>query len=361
VTVAFLLFPPVSSVMVVMWKDPMMAGALVLATALIVSTRRAVRLAGLALMVVATGVRFNALAATFAIVVMLFEWQDFAGSVWRKRLLRYGAAFAVWLAVTGAAFGINTLLTDRETHFWHTTLVDDIVGTLYYVDGERTDTSLRRALAGTRLRVDRDIHQTLRRAYRSDGMLELVLGDGRVFDLPLADIEPPPPELRAALVRAWKTIVFANVAAFLRYRLDRFRVVLGMTTDGETAWDQPIIVTHDYQDKAMLTEFGVPAKTSSLQSTIDGALTWFSHTPLFRPCVYFFAALALLVMARRHKLAAALLLSGLGMELSLYFLAHSMDYRYSHWMICTTLLAAILLFVDRRRRLHAVDLGAQDR
>nr|MBA3503805.1 hypothetical protein [Deltaproteobacteria bacterium] len=37
VAVAFLLFPPVMSVMVVMWKDPMMAGALMLSAALLLS------------------------------------------------------------------------------------------------------------------------------------------------------------------------------------------------------------------------------------------------------------------------------------------------------------------------------------
>lgn len=357
IAVAVLLFPPISAVMVVMWKDPMMAGALLLSAALITSERRGVRLVALALALVATGVRFNGLAATFAIIVLLFEWLPPRQRVWQQRLARYGCAVAVWIAVTAASFGVHAVLTDRETHFFHTQLVDDVVGTLRFVDTTRSDSSLRRALAGTNLRVRYNIHETLRQAYRSDAGLDLVLGDARVFDLPLADVDPPSPELRAALMRAWKEIVLANPVAFARYRLDRFRVVLGMTTADETVWDRPIIVTHDFQDKGALVEYGIPTAISPFQSGVDAMFSWLSHTWLFRPYVYFAISLALLWLARRHRIALALLLSGLGMELSLLPLAHSMDYRYSHWMVITTTLAAILLFIDRRRgRPDAVDL-----
>ncbi|HLL22663.1 MAG TPA: hypothetical protein VK427_11050 [Kofleriaceae bacterium] len=354
VAVAFFLFPPVVAVMTTMWKDPMMAGALVLATALLVSPQRRVRLVALALVVVATGVRFNALAGTFALVVLLFEWLPPRGSLWRRRVTRYGLALGVWVAATAAAFGINALLTDRETHFFETTLVDDVVGTLAYVPSERSDTALATALAGTRHIPQVNIHAALRKAYRSDTMLWLVVGNDRVFDLPLADVEPPGPELRAALVRAWKTVVFANPVAFLRYRADRFRVVLGLMRATETTWDEPIIVTHDYQDKDALWNAGVSTSISPMQAAVDRAMSWLSHTALFRPYVYFFLTLALLALSRRNALAAALLLSGLGMQLSLFFLAHSADYRYSHWMVCTTVLAAIVLFVQRFRSAHAI-------
>jgi len=349
VAVALLLFPPVVAVLVVMWKDPMMAGALMLATALILSPRKGVRLWGLALVLVATGVRFNALAATFTIVVLLFEWSVPQGTKWRRRLARYGLALGVWIAVTAAAFGVNTLLTDRETHFVETTLVDDIIGTLNFVDGERPDAELREVLRDMHLRPDKDIHAALRRAYRSDTMLWYVIGDSRVFDLPLADIEPLSVAQRARIVDAWKTIVFGNPGAYLRYRIDRFRVVVGLTRAGEKTWDEPLIVTHDYQDKATIWTYGVSTTTSSLQARVDRTLVYLSHTWLFRPYIYLFLTLALLAFSLRNALAAALLLSGLGIEMSLFFLAHSADYRYSHWMICTTILAGILVFADRLR------------
>ena len=51
----------------------------------------------------------------------------------------------------------------------------------------------------------------------------------------------------------------------------------------------------------------------------------------------------------RQRIDMALFLGPALLLLSLFFLAHSADYRYSHWMICTTLLAGILLFTDRLR------------
>jgi hypothetical protein len=360
VAIAFLWFPPVVAVMTVLWKDPLMAGALLLATALIISPRRGSRLTALALVIVSTGVRFNALAATFGIVVLLFEWREFSGTKWRQRLLRYSVAFGVWVVLTGATFVINEALADRRVYFFETTRIGDIAGTLTFVEGERTDTSLKRALAGTSLIPQHDVHKAIRRAYRSESFLGLAIGPDRVFDLTFDAHHPPTPEQRAALMRAWKTIVLRNVGAYLRYRVDQFRVVLGLTHDDETAWDQPIIVTHDFQDKAALTEAGIPTAISPFQSGIDAALTWFSHGPLFRPYVYLVLSFILLWPARRNQLALALLLSGIGIELSLFFLAHSMDYRYSHWLVCTTLLACVLVFIDRRRG-RPFDFRAQNR
>ena len=343
VAVAFLLFPPVLAVMVVMWKDPMMAGALLLAVPLLLSPRKGVRLWGLACVAIATGVRFNALAATFGIVVVLFEWNPL------PRLKRYALAFGVWVGVTLATFGFNKLITDQETYFFETTLVDDIIGTLNYVDGELPDSELAQTLAGMNLRLTTNIHQGIRRAYRSDTMLWYVIGEHRIFDLPLADVEPPSAEMRARLTAAWKEVVFGNFGAYVRYRTDRFRIVIGLQRASETTWDQPLIVTHDYQDKATIWTFGASTTTSPLQARIDEILEYLSHTWLFRPYIYLFLTLVLLVLARRNAVAMALLLSGLGIEMSLFFLAHSSDYRYSHWMICTTILAAILVFAERLR------------
>jgi hypothetical protein len=364
VAVAFMWFPPVVAVMTVLWKDPIMAGALLLATALIISPRRRWRLVALALVMVATGVRFNALAATFSIVVLLFEWREVTGGKWRQRALRYGLALGVWAALTGITFGINAALADREAHFFEGSLVGDIVGTLNFVEGERTDTSLKRALAGTNLIPQQDVHEALRKSYRSESATGVIEGPDRVFDLVLDEQNPPTPEQRQALIRAWKTIVPNNVGAYLRYRVDQFRLLLGLTTDVEDVWDRPIIVTHEFQNKPALTEAGIPSAVSPFQSAIDAVLTWFSHGPLFRPYVYFAISLLLLWPARKNQMALSLLLSGIGIELSMFFLARSMDYRYSHWLVCTTLLACVLLFIDRRfarRHGRPFDLRAQNR
>src|SRR5687767_4566563 len=146
-----LLFPPVIAVLVVMWKDSLMAGALMLAAPLILAPNRSTRLVGLALALVGGGVRFNGLAATFGIVVLLFEWLPPKGTKWRQRLRRYGLAFGVWALITAASFVVNAMITDREMHYAHTMLVDDIVGTLAFESNDRSDEELRASLAGANL------------------------------------------------------------------------------------------------------------------------------------------------------------------------------------------------------------------
>lgn len=222
-------FPPIVAVMTTMWPQPMMAGALVLAAALIISPSRRVRLAGLTLAVVAAGVRPGGFAAVFAIVVLLFEWRSPM-----PRLRRYALALAVWSGVVGAAMGGNALLADR---------------------------------------------------------------DG-------------PAQMEAL----------------------------------------PIIVTHADQDRNRLWEHGISITTSRLQQGVDAALSWLADTPLFEPWMYRVLALGLLALALalRRSMPLVLLLSGLGMELWLFFVDAG-AYRDSHWMICATILAGILLFADRLR------------
>jgi hypothetical protein len=67
---------------------------------------------------------------------------------------------------------------------------------------------------------------------------------------------------------------------------------------------------------------------------------------LYVPFVYFAIAL-LLVPIARSRLVFALLGSGLGYELGLVPFAMNGDYRYSHWLILSTVVAAVLVFVRR--------------
>ncbi len=66
--------PPVAAVLAVIWKDAQMVGYLLLGAALLGSASRRTRLAGLALLSLATAMRYNALAITFPLVLGLFVW-----------------------------------------------------------------------------------------------------------------------------------------------------------------------------------------------------------------------------------------------------------------------------------------------
>src|SRR5262245_29917224 len=96
ITAALFVFPPIMTTMAVVWKDSLMAAALVGGTVWLLAGRRWWALAALFF---ASVVRYNAFAATFPIVVLLLEWRP--GLRWYKR---YAIALAAWLAITGAAF-----------------------------------------------------------------------------------------------------------------------------------------------------------------------------------------------------------------------------------------------------------------
>ena len=105
---------------------------------------------------------------------------------------------------------------------------------------------------------------------------------------------------------------------------------------------------------------GLLTEPSPLQRAETRWMHWLAkHTGLFTPWVYAVASLVLLWFARRERVAAALLLSGLGIELTLLPLVHARDYRYSHWMVVTTILATIILVARRSRAARPVP-GAVD-
>jgi hypothetical protein len=68
-----------------------------------------------------------------------------------------------------------------------------------------------------------------------------------------------------------------------------------------------------------------------------------SDTPLFRQWLYILVALLMLPLCRHYRDIAALLASGLLVEASLFFVAPSTDYRYSHWTIVCTCVSLVML------------------
>ena len=65
----------------------------------------------------------------------------------------------------------------------------------------------------------------------------------------------------------------------------------------------------------------------------------FAKTPLFRPVLYLVLAIVALVLARRQRLLRNLVISGLVYELALFILAPTNDYRLSHWLVVTSVIA----------------------
>ena len=330
VAVALLWFPPIGTIMAAIFKDSIMASFLIAGTPLLLAERRRYQLLGLALMGAATAMRYNALAATFPLIVLLFR----ASVGWR----RYAISLVAWLGVTIAALGVNRVLADEAKHYWYGShALMDIAGTLEF-SRDYSDDELRVMLDGVPLKIDDHIQQRLRDIYQPVDFRHLDRGPHQVFVPPTTDAE------RQAIARAWRRMIEANPAAYLHFRWENFVVLmrfdLAQYPNAHVAFMMPW-----HEDAEAVDYDAAPAR---IQAALRKAMVAISETHLFDPYFYFALALVLLPFARRHALAIALLLSGLAYQLAWFFLAPTGDYRYSHWLVTTTLLAAIGEIARRR-------------
>jgi hypothetical protein len=342
-TLGCYLYPPVMLVMVVIWKDCVMAGFLALGIGALFDGRRRVRVLALGALFVASAVRYNAFAATLPAIVLLFEWRP--NLAWPRR---YGLAVCAWLAITLAAFGANRALTDKPMYLWQSTLaVYDIVGTLNYVDGELGDGELEQLLAGTELRVHRDIHKTMRALYSPTNFIAIILDPTHpLWVLPINGVEPAPEPVRDAVARAWWNVVTSHPGAYLVHRLAVTGAVLSIGTPHVSG----AVTRRDaFRYLDVVHAMGLGHGWSPLQDRWTHLMNKLARTPVFVPWLYLVISLVLIPLALRHRDVLAIVLSGVVYEATLVPLAASHDYRYSHWMVVTTCVAVVMLTARRAR------------
>lgn len=334
--------PPVLVVMGVIWKDPQMAGYALLGIAALRSPRRSVRYAGLGALCLASAMRHNAAAATFAPVLVLWATDE------PVALRRWASRVAAWLAITAAAFGLNAMLVQHHQDLWASSVgVTDLAGIVRFSD-VMSDADARELLAGTRLRPDHDLQRAISDDYDPHNYLEYNQHE-HPLDVPITD------DQRAAVARAWRTAVLEHPLAYLHHRWMVFRRVLNVR--GAT-YARPVMTSFAYQvDPALASRVSHDASPSLIQRA------WFAFARgvpgvLYVPFVYFVVALCLLPLAR-SRLVYALLGSGLGYELGYFPFAMNGDYRYSHWLIASTIVAAVLVFARRYRTGRPTGHGAR--
>jgi hypothetical protein len=340
--VVLLLFPPIVTPMLVIWKDCLMAGFLALGAAALTSERRALRAAGLAALWLATALRYNALAATLPLIALLFTWRANT-----RPLVRYAIATGIWLAVSISALAANAALTDRQMHIWQSSLaLTDIVGTATMTGDALDDAELAPLLEPTGIHADRDYQQALRAHYKPADFAQLIGPPDPLWSVPISGQTPAPQEQVDAITAAWKAIVPSHPFAFTEYRLDTFAEVLGL----HAKFNGVTVVPHATQWPSLVAYYKIPSGLPAIQTPAEHLLKVAAKkTPLFRPYIYCVLALLLLPFARKHRDIAALLLSGILMELSLLPLAVTPDYRYSHWLVVTTCIALCMLVARRAR------------
>jgi hypothetical protein len=332
VTLVVLWFPPIGTIMAAIFKDTMMAAFLIAGIPLLTAPSRRSWL-GLACIGAATLFRYNAIAATFPLVILLWRYRATVG--WR----RYAIAFVAWFGVTAVTLAAPKFLADEETHYWYwSNALQDIAGTIEFAR-DYSDAELEQVLDGT-LHVHDHIQDRFRAIYAPVDFRHLERGEHRVLEKPVT------PEQRTAIARAWKQLVFGNFGAYLHYRWDNFAALM--------RFDHAVYVNAYTRFLAFGHEetnfLGHDAGPSHVQARLIAVMVALSETPLFDPSVYLVLALLLVPFVLRDRIAGALLASGLVYQAAWFFVAPTADYRYSHWFVTMTVVATILVFVRRYRR-----------
>ncbi len=336
VTALLLVFPPILTPMAVVWKDAQMAGFLLAGIVLVLRPGRGARVLGVVLLVLATGVRDNGLAAIPAIALVMV-------ATWGVR--RWGARLAVALglviAIGGFALLANVATRDRHAFAWYRTVaIHDLAGTLCDAP-PLSDAQVRELLDGIPLRKTTDLQHELCTHYDPRAWFALSFGD------PMFDAVPDKHD-RLARRRAWLRVVRAYPGAYLHHRLTVMGQVLGLTKNDP--WE-PVCQTFAATE-GQLRRISHDASLSGLQTELG---RWFVHswskTLWYRPWAYAVLGFVVLGFAirRRDRLLFALVGSGLLYETSLLLGAAAPDYRYSHWMVTCVTISLAIVFGERLR------------
>lgn len=326
--------PPVLTMMAVILKDCLMAGALLVGVAGLSSASSRARYAALGVFLFAAALRHNAVSMVVPLVMLLCPWPASKGP-W----VRAGAGALLGLALCGSAVLINKALTDVESHPFHGMVAPmDIVGTLSNAP-DLSDGEIHALMPGVTFGPATGLQAKARTLDPLYGLaMSFTHGDDRLYDDPTTD------EARAALGSAWWSLVTGYPGAYLRYRFALMRELIGLTDAKYT----PVYEARNERNM-LLANGEEPRQRNVVQKWLAKRLIELGYTSLwFRPYVYLLLALGLVVILRRDRTVLALLSSGLaGLALCLIVIPGP-DIRYCWWLMVVTLYAvAIRLFAPR--------------
>lgn len=329
-----LLFPPVLATMGQIVPEAQLAGFLVAGAAALTSEPPRLKLCGLGLLVIASGMRPGAPVAVLCVIIALFVWREGLSRV-RRFALAAGAGIAVVLVSSVIVYSV----VDVRSHRNEISLaMSDIVGTLRYAPA-MPDAEVRSVLGDTALAVSTGIQQRARELYGKPA--RYASGDDRLFD-------PPTGSSREALLGARRSVALSAPVAYLRHRLRVFLPLIGWTRT-PSAINTEFVAGRDHS-----ISLAHAARHSLVQRLLVAPVRWSSRTIVHRPYVYAILALVLLPLAIgwRERTAAVLLASALSYEVALLFVVVRPSGTESLPLLVATLLAAVLV-VSRRFRAAA--------
>src|SRR5262249_11702527 len=150
------------------------------------------------------------------------------------------------------------------------------------------------------------IHPYLKQIYYPAHYAQLNYGSDRVWDRATTDAE------RAAIMRAWKEIVLGHAGAYLKYRWDNFRLMLGLKH--VEAFSNVYVWFHRIDEPWVPDQIDHDATASRVQGHLRSAMIWLSKTPLFLVFPYVLLCLLMVPFAIRNRAALAFLASALFYE-----------------------------------------------
>lgn len=333
-TLVVFAMPPVLTMMAVVLKDCLMAGALLVGCAGLTSKRRWAQYASLGVFLLAAGLRHNAISVVVPLVALLSPWPASKGP-WIRGL----AGGVIGLALMGSAMLVNKSLTDVESHPFQGMLAPmDIVNTIALAP-DLSDAEVHELAPGITFVKPSGIQAHARALFNIYALPQnFAQGGDRFYDGPTTD------EGRAAVNHAWFALVTSYPGAYLTGRFLMMRELIGLTDAKYT----PVYEARN--EAAMLKVNGEPpAERNAVQRWLAKKMIKLGRTSLlFRPYVYLILAIGLLVLLRRDRMMVALLVSGLS-YLALDVIAiPGPDIRYLWWLMVVTLIAvAVRLFARR--------------
>lgn len=311
-------------------KDSLMAGLLMLASALFVTLPRRewwlVRLLALAVLVAAATLRFNALPACLPLAVALLP------APWRATPARMAAAILIAALVLAAAMPLaNRAIGARPSGVGLSLVIFDLGGITYH-----SGQDVFPAVSGVAdpVAVNRRCYSPKRwdpySWWTADPCPIGFDSVGRAF---IASGESP--------YRHWLGAVLAHPVAYAAHRIAHFNINARFLVHDEV--ERPV------QDAIPPNDWGIRMAPSGLRPWIDRAARWSAHTPPGWPVWWMALAAGALVLAPSlpsRRLIVPFALSGLVYGLGYLPASVACELRYHLWTMLATMLAAAFVVDD---------------
>ncbi|MFN3721012.1 MAG: hypothetical protein ACK4UW_19120 [Rhizobium rhizophilum] len=352
----FALWPPIHGIIGAIWIDILMASVFLGSCAMIViakgcegARRNAAISVSIVLLVVGIGFRHNAAAAAGPIAVLIA-----LVATRRTKLtlnaLAFGLGGGMVIVILGfaATSHISSYLVNNKSHFWTGLVQYDLAG----IAVREPNTAFSRQIFEPQTLDDVVTLYTprssipLKLGYQ---VHELEQGKTAAQATPLSDrFTSGTTRDRTELRDAFLAAVISEPTAYLAHRTAVFSSLIGLEP-----WNQLWGAVYTRIDSNNENVPPRPELENSLFSTLRNLMDSY----IFRPFTYLIASVLGLAASgvayynsRSDKIliSSALYLSGLLHMLGLFFVAQSADFRYSHWLITTTMLATVILALQLR-------------